>query len=80
MTVAGLGLTAFNARYYLLGDEDGGVHLGCRDCWAGGRPIAYYDSTNRSRPPYIEDPLVENVAMITDLLSAADRHEHKEHG
>lgn len=68
-----------SARFYLSGDEDCGVSLYCRDCWDGGRPIAYYDST-RANPPYWDDERVENVTTISQLVTVAQRHDREVHG
>lgn len=65
-------------RFYFVGDENCGVGLGCRDCWDGGRPLAYYDRNGGS--PYRDDALVDDVTTISGLLTVATRHEHKVHG
>lgn len=67
------------ARFNLMGDEDCGVALHCRDCWDGGRPLAYYD-TNNATPPYRDDELVENVTTISGILTVARRHDREVHG
>lgn len=67
------------ARLYLVGDEDGGVALHCRDCWDGGRPVAYYE-TDPAGIGYAHDPLVENVTTISQLVTVAQRHEREVHG
>lgn len=69
---------ALDNRFYFVGDEDCGVGLGCRDCWDGGRPLAYYDRNGHS--PYKDDPLVEDVTTISGLLAVATRHEREVHG
>ena len=73
-----LDLTALDSRFYFVGDEDCGVGLGCRDCWDGGRPLAYYDCGGAS--PYKDDALVEDVTTISGFLSVATRHEREVHG
>lgn len=65
-------------RFYLSGDENCGVSLYCRDCWDGGRPLAYYDPHGSS--PYTGDALVENVTTISQLLNVATRHTREVHG
>lgn len=62
-------------RYRLIGDEDCGVGIECRDHFDGGRPLAYYQGGGPS-----PDPLVLNVSTIPGLLTAAEVHEHEMHG
>lgn len=69
---------ALDGRFYLSGDENCGVSLHCRDCWDGGRPLAYYDSVTTS-PPYTDGPLVENVTTIAGLLAVPRRHDREAH-
>jgi hypothetical protein len=64
-------------RYRLIGDEDCGVGIECRDHFDGGRPLAYYDS---GTGVYKNDPLVQDVSTIPGLLAAAEVHEHEMHG
>jgi hypothetical protein len=73
-----LDLAALDSRFYLSGDEDCGVGLGCGDCWDGGRPLAYYDRGGGS--PYKDDAFVEDVTTISGLLAVATRHEREVHG
>lgn len=79
MTVPLVAAPDLYARFYLMGDEDCGVALHCRDCWDGGRPIAYYAPPGSS-PAYTDDPLVEDVTTISGLLTTARRHEREVHG
>lgn len=72
-----MNIAAIDARFWLCGDEDGGVGLQCRACDRGGRPIAYYD---RDDSFYGDDPEVENVTTIFGLLAAANYHERTVHG
>lgn len=51
-------------RIRLVGDEDCGVGLECRDCWDGGRPLAYL----RPNP---EDTAYTNDAKVTLVDTAA---------
>lgn len=64
-------------RYRLVGDEDCGVGLECRDCWDGGRPIAYYAGGVKS--PYADDPAVADLATVPSLLAVMVRHEYQVH-
>ena len=54
-------------RYYLLGDEDAGVGLHCRDCDTGGRPVMYY---GYSYP----DPTMPLTLSIDEFLAARSQH------
>ncbi|MCW2915510.1 MAG: hypothetical protein JWN52_3578 [Actinomycetia bacterium] len=63
-------------RYRLVGDEDCGVGIECRDHFDGGRPLAYYSGDASA---YADDPEVENVTTISGLLAAAERHEAEVH-
>lgn len=67
-----------NARYHLVGDEEGGVGLDCRDHFDGGRPLAYY----RSYPcaPLYPGTEVVHVDSIPGLLAVAADHETHAHG
>lgn len=67
-----------NARYHLVGDENGGVGLGCRDHFDGGQPLGYYESYP-STPVYPVDEVV-HVDTIPALLAVAMRHETTAHG
>lgn len=62
-------------RYRLVGDEDCGVGIECRDHFDGGRPLAYYGDVKA----YKDDPAVENVTTIDRLLLVARIHEIKYH-
>jgi hypothetical protein len=64
-------------RYRLIGDEDCGVGIECRDHFDGGRPLAHY-STDDVRD-YVDDPAVQNVSTIPGLIAAAEVHEHEMH-
>jgi hypothetical protein len=68
--------TSWLRRYRLIGDENCGVGIECRDHFDGGRPLAYYDSSGEQSP----DPAVQNVATIPGLIAAAEVHEHEMHG
>ncbi len=60
-------------RLRLVGDEDCGVGLECRDCWDGGRPLAYL----RSYPgdtTYQHDPKVSVVDDLAALLAVGRGH------
>jgi hypothetical protein len=59
-------------RFRLVGDEDCGVGLDCRDCDRGGKPIAYYGGIT---PAYPGDAEVVQCDSISGLLIAA--HEHR---
>lgn len=59
----------------LMGDEDCGVGLHCRESWDGGRPLAYYSLDERDRT-YEGDPKVERVSTLADLMSCIVRHNH----
>jgi hypothetical protein len=63
-------------RYRLIGDEDCGVGIECRDHFDGGRPLAHYDSGTEV---YKLDPLVQDVSTIPGLIAAAEVHEHEMH-
>lgn len=65
-------------RYRLTGDEDCGVGIECSDHFDGGRPLAYYGGW--PKPPYADDPAVQNVSTVPGLLAAALVHEHEMHG
>jgi hypothetical protein len=69
------------SEMYLQGDEDGGVSLYCRDCWDGGRPLAYYESFPGARNiPYADDDAVVNVSTFEALVTAAHDHRRSVHG
>jgi hypothetical protein len=60
-------------RLRLVGDEDYGVGLECRDCWDGGRPLGYLrpypgDTTYRN------DPKVSTVDDLAALLAIGRSH------
>lgn len=57
-------------RLYLMGNEDGGVELHCRDHFDGGRPLAYYDRTT----PANTDPRIAYVTTIPGLWAEAVQH------
>ena len=71
-------LAALDDRFYLVGDEDTGVGIRCRDCDDGGRFLAYYDD-GATRSPYADDPAVEDVSTISGLLEMAFRHRREMH-
>jgi hypothetical protein len=60
--------TASPDRYYLMGDEDAGVGLHCRDCDTGGIPVIYYGYG-------YPDPAIPVTQSIEALLSAARQHD-----
>lgn len=66
------------SRYCLVGDEDGGVGIECRDHFDGGRPLAYY--ATGGHPSYTDDPEVVNTSTIAELLAVAETHEREVHG
>ena len=76
--MAVVNIAALDARFWLSGDDEGNVGLRCRTCETGGQPIAYYDRFD-PRPLYRDNPAVENVTTIFDLLAAAGRHERTAH-
>lgn len=55
---------------YLMGNEDGGVELLCRDHFDGGRPLACYNSPGDRQA----DPKVVQVATIPGLWIEAVKH------
>lgn len=66
------------ARIRLAGDEDCGVGLKCRDCWDGGRPLAYL----RPHPgdtAYTNDEKVAVVDATVDLLAVGRAHLDEHH-
>jgi hypothetical protein len=64
-------------RYRLIGDEDTGVGIECRDHFDGGRPLGYYQSP-AYRSPYPDE--VVSVDTIPALLAVAVDHEACAHG
>lgn len=64
-------------RYRLIGDEDTGVGIECKDHWDGGRPLAYYSGVADSA--YADDPDARVVSSLPELLGAALSHEHDAH-
>ncbi len=64
----------FNGRYFLAGDEDGGVELGCRDHVNAGQPLGYYGGMDR-----YPDPAVPCVSTVPALLDIAAQHETDRH-
>lgn len=65
-----------NGRYFLAGDEEGGVGLECRDHLAGG-PLAYYRSY--AGTPIYPGTEVVHVDSIPGLLAVAADHETHSH-
>lgn len=65
-------------RYFLAGDEEGGVGLECRDHLGGGQPLAYYRSY--PGPPVYPGTQVVHVDSIPGLLAVAADHETHAHG
>lgn len=65
------------AHFRLVGDEDCGVSLHCRDdrCWLGGQPIAYYGGISA----YTDVPEVAQAETIGDLLRVASGHLTERH-
>lgn len=59
-------------RLLLLGDEDTGVGIQCRDCWDGGRPLGYLGD------PF-KDDLVTFVTSVPELLAVGRRHLDEKH-
>ncbi len=55
---------------YLMGNEDGGVELHCRDHGDGGRPFAYYDRTT----PANTDAHIVYVTSVPTLWAEAVKH------
>lgn len=67
-------LTFLDDGFYLMGDKFSGVSLVCTRCGDGvlEMTIAYYsDDDDRT---YVDDPDVEQVARIVDLLKAGLDH------
>jgi hypothetical protein len=56
-------------RLYLMGDEDSGVGLHCRQCQDGGRPIAYFGGLGA-----YEDLQVTTVPSVAALMAEAAKH------
>lgn len=67
-------------RYRLIGDEDCGASIECREHFDGGRPLAYCNDTIDKLSPYASDPAVQVVSTIPGLLAAALVHEVEMHG
>jgi hypothetical protein len=61
-------------RFHLMGDEDTGVGLYCRDCFDGGRPLAYLSGLGA-----YDDLKVASVPTIPALWAEAAKHLHDEH-
>lgn len=63
-------------RLRLVGDEDCGVGIECRDrdCWDGGRPLGYLGDDH-----YRNDPAVTVVATVPELLAVGRRHLDERH-
>lgn len=59
-------------RLRLLGDEDCGVGIHCRDCHEGGRPYGYLGD------PYADDA-VTFVTTVPELLAVGRRHLDERH-
>jgi hypothetical protein len=59
-------------RFYLLGDEDCGVSLYCRECPDGGRPLAYHSTSEPNA--YQGDPKVAKPSTIAALFGEAANH------
>lgn len=64
-------LAAFD-RLRLVGDEDAGVGIECRECWDGGRPLGYLGD------PYADDRVVF-VTSVPELLAVGRRHLDEKH-
>lgn len=60
----------------LSGDEDGGVGIGCRDHYDGGRPLGYLGWTKA----YDGDPQVTQVDSVARLIEVGRRHLDDRHG
>jgi hypothetical protein len=60
----------------LPGDEDGGVGLGCHDCWDGGRPLAYLAGCTTA---YEDDDLVVKVSRVSALIHVGVEHVRTRH-
>lgn len=61
-----------NPRLYLMGNEDGGVELHCRDHFDGGRPLAYYGDAH-------PDSEMTTVQTVSSLWAEAVKHLDKHH-
>lgn len=56
-------------RFYLMGDEDSGVGLWCRNCHHNGRPIAYLGGLGA-----YEHLKVKTAPNVAALLAEAAEH------
>lgn len=63
-----MSMTGQDGRYYLLGDEDAGVGLFCRDCDTGGIPVIYYGGVH-------PDPAIPVTESIDEFFAARSRHD-----
>jgi hypothetical protein len=68
---------ALDRRFRLVGDEDTGVGIDCRDCDRGGAPIAYLPGVTGDAYPNDHGVIV--VETISALLAAADEHDRSVH-
>ena len=57
-------------RLYLMGNEDGGVELHCRDHFDDGQPFAYYARTT----PANTDARIVYVTSVPALWAEAVKH------
>lgn len=68
-------MPSLDGRYYLQGDEDGGVSMMCLLCDRGGLPVAYL-TTAGDRSWQGTDVIV--AYSIDELLRSASMHTHSE--
>ena len=57
------------ARIQLMGDEDGGVLLSCRECGYRGKPLAYLGIGG-----FPHDCNVVHAQSVAELLAVGERH------
>lgn len=60
---------------YLVGDEDGGVGLGCRLCDRGGKPLAYWPGCCGN--PYDDVPTMTTVDQLQHQMRVHARTVHR---
>lgn len=70
------GRYAVFARYRLVGDEETGVALHCRDHHDDGVPLAYWAGIT---PQWGHLPFVQQVSGLPELLAVAHSHETQAH-
>ena len=58
--------------FYLVGDEDGGVGMMCRECDRRGLPIIQYEISPAYEPYKGTDVIV--VHSVSDMFAPATKH------